>query len=75
MPCSHFENRIKLSSFEKKSLVLKDFTILMPRSLTGVLYIVHCIGFILPKQFRTLCQVKNEKNDPNVVVLFESAGR
>jgi hypothetical protein len=46
----------------------------MARSLSSVLYIVHCIGFILPEPFRTLCQVKNEENDPNLVVLFETAG-
>jgi hypothetical protein len=39
-------------------------------SLTGL---YHC--FILPKQFKTLCQLKNEENDPNLIALFETAGR
>jgi hypothetical protein len=46
----------------------------MARSLSGVLCIVHCIGFILPKQLGTPCQVKNEENDPHLVVLFKIAG-
>lgn len=43
----------------------------MARSLSSVLYIVHCIGFILPKQFRIPCHLKNEENDPNLVVLLK----
>lgn len=46
----------------------------MARSLASVLYIVHCTGFILPKQFREWCQVKYKENDPYLVGLFRTAG-
>ena len=47
----------------------------MAISVSSVLCVVHCIGLILPKQFRTPCQLNKEENDPNLVVLFERAGR